>query len=236
MDATRFVRFGPEHLAVLGVLALPTLASVLFVRRDAGGAGARRLALAVATVLPALWAVESLSGWAEGWISWEILPLHLCDVSVVLACVGLVTRRLGAIEPLYFFAFAGTVPALLTPELAQGFPDVRFLVYFLPHGLVLLATAVLVLGFGRVPRPGAWWRSFLILNACAAAVTPVNLLLDTNFLYLRAKPRTATPYDWFGPWPFYILTLEAVFLTVFFLLDLPLRPLRRAGSTPSDQS
>jgi len=227
MDERHFVLFGPDHLGALGVLVLTTVAGVLFVRRDPGGVGTRRLVVALAAALPALWAVENVAAWAGGWLAWEILPLHLCDVSVVLAGVGLLTRRLAVIEPLYFFALAGTVPALVTPELGEGFPDVRFLVYFLPHGLVVLATAVLVLGFRLVPRAGAWWRAFFFLNLCAAAVTPVNLLLDTNFLYLRGKPRAATPFDWLGPWPSYVLTLEAAFLVLFFLLDLPLRPLRR---------
>jgi len=234
MEEPRFVMFGPDHRGALGALSLAIVASVLFVRRDPGGAGARRLALAVVAALPALWTVENAVAWAAGWISWEMLPLHLCDVSLVLAWVALVTRRIEVVEPLYFFASAGTLPALLTPELAQGFPELRFLVYFLHHGLTLLATAVLILGFRRVPRPGAWWRAFFLLNAYAAAVTPVNLLLDTNFLYLRAKPSAQTPFDWFGPWPFYILTLEAAALTIFFLLDLPLEPLRRRwASFPS---
>lgn len=227
MDAPPFVLFGPAHLAALGALALANVAGVLLVRRDSGGAGARRLLVAVAAALPALQAVEAVTAWRGGWLTWEMLPLHLCDFSVILAFVGLLTRRLEAIEPLYFFALAGTIPALLTPELNQGFPDVRFLVYFLPHGLVVMATAVLVLGCRQVPRPGAWWRAFCLLNVYAVAVTPVNLLLDTDFLYLRAKPRGPTPFDWFGPWPGYVLTLEVVFLAVFFLLDLPLRSLRQ---------
>jgi hypothetical integral membrane protein (TIGR02206 family) len=227
MDAPRFVLFGSDHLAALGAVALATVAGVAFVRRDPAGAGARWLSLAVASALPALQGVEALSAWTGGWLTWELLPLHLCDVSLILAFVGLVSRRLQAAEPLYFFALAGTVPALFTPELNQGLPDVRFLVYFVPHGLVVVATAVLVLGFRLVPRSGAWWRALLLLNLWAVAVTPVNLLLGTNFLYLRAKPHGPTPFDWFGPWPFYILTLEVAFLVVFFLLDLPLRPLRR---------
>jgi hypothetical integral membrane protein (TIGR02206 family) len=228
MAKPRFVLFGPDHVVALLVIAAATLAALLYVRRRPEGAGARHLALALATALPAVWAVENVVAWAEGWLTWEIgLPLQLCDISLGLASLGLLTRRIGLVEPLYFYALAGTLPALITPELDEGFPTFRFLVYFLPHGLTVLAMVVLVFGFRLVPRPGAWWRAFVLLNAIALAITAVNLWLGTNFLYLRAKPRDPTPFDWFGPWPFYILTLEVAFLVTFFLLDLPLRWLRR---------
>lgn len=228
MARPRFVLFGPDHMVALLAIAVATAAALLYVRRRPAGTGARRLALAVAVALPALWAAENGVAWAEGWLTWQVgLPLHLCDISLVLAFLGLLTRRAAVVEPLYFYVLAGTVPALLTPELGEGFPAFRFLIYFLPHGLTLLAMVVLVFGFRVVPRPGAWWRAFALLNAIALSDTAVNLWLDTNFLYLRAKPQDPTPFDWFGPWPCYILTLEAVFLVTFFLLDLPLRRLRR---------
>jgi hypothetical integral membrane protein (TIGR02206 family) len=223
----RFVVCGAGHLGALATIALATLVATLAVRRDPTGVTARRLRIGLAAVLPALWLAENVVAHAEGWLTWQIgLPLQLCDVSLMLAFVGLLTLRPGPVEPLYFFALAGTLPSLLTPELDEGFPAFRFLIYFLPHGLTLLCAVLLIVGFRLVPGPGAWWRAFLLLNVLALLVTGVNLLLDTNFLYLRAKPRTVSPFDWFGPWPWYILTLEAVFAAVFFALDLPLRPLR----------
>jgi hypothetical integral membrane protein (TIGR02206 family) len=228
MGRKHFVLFGADHLVSLLVIAIATAVALAYVRLRPDGAGAHRLRLALAAALPALWAAENAVAWAEGWLTWQVgLPLHLCDLSLILATAGLLTRRPEVIDPLYFYALAGTIPALVTPELGEGFPEIRFLVYFLPHGLTVLSTVVLVFGFRLLPRPSAWWRALLLLNVCALAVTAVNLLLDTNFLYLRAKPHGPTPFDWFGPWPFYILTLEVAFLVVFFLLELPLRPLRR---------
>jgi uncharacterized membrane protein YwaF len=56
-----------------------------------------------------------------------------------------------------------------------------------------------------------------------------NLALGTNFMYLRSKPLVATPLDWMGPWPFYILTGAAVALLLFHLLASPFRREWRAA-------
>jgi hypothetical integral membrane protein (TIGR02206 family) len=171
---------------------------------------------------------EQLSAHAEGRLSLQVvLPLQLCDLNWLLALLGLLRLERRVAEPLYFFAFAGTLPGILTPELPAGFPSARFLAYFSTHGLVLIAAAVLTFGFGLVPSRGEAWRAFALLNLYAMLVTPVNLALGTNFLYLRAKPAPGTPFDWLGPWPYYILGLEAAFLGIFWLLDRPLRSLRK---------
>lgn len=216
-----------DHLGALLLTALATWLAVRLVRRDPQGPAARHLRLALMVALPALNLVEDVVGYVEGWLTLQIgLPLQLCDLSLILAVMALATLEPAVSEPLYFFALSGTLPAVITPELGQGFPAFRFLVYFLPHGLVVLTTLVLVLGFRLVPRPRAWWRAFLQLNLYAAFIAVVNAALGTNFLYLQAKPRTPTPFDWFGPWPYYLLTLEAVTLAVFFALDRPLLRLR----------
>jgi len=86
---------------------------------------------------------------------------------------------------------------------------------------------VVVLGL----RPRRWsplW-AWLITNAYAAAVFPVNVLLDTNYLYIMRKPATPSLLDVLGPWPWYLLPLDAVALGVLFLCYAPFALLRRAG-------
>jgi hypothetical integral membrane protein (TIGR02206 family) len=170
---------------------------------------------------------------AEGRLELEIfLPLQLCDLNALLAVVSLLTLDRRASSLLYFFAVAGTLPGMITPELPVGFPAFRFLAYFATHGLVVASALVLVFGFRLVPHPRDFRLAFVALNLYAGLITLVNLGLDTNYLYLRRKPVSPTPFDVLGPWPYYILTLEAAFLAVFFLLDLPLRPLREPPPPP----
>lgn len=222
-----FVSLGPAHLAAMAAIAAG--AAVLARRARAGlsEAAARTMRRALAGALVAAQLAELLSAHAEGRLTLQVaLPLQLCDLSWLLALAGMLTPNRRVVEPLYFFTLAGTVPAVVTPELPLGFPSFRFIAYFATHGLVVMSAVVLTFGFGLLPSRGAPWRAFLLLNLYALLVTPVNLLLGTNFLYLRAKPAPGTPFDAFGPWPWYILVLEAAFLCIFLLLDWPLRRLR----------
>ena len=160
----------------------------------------------------------------EGWLSWRtLLPLELCDAALVLSVLALLRPRQTPAEIVYFWGGSGTVLAMLTPELSWGFPRWEFVVFFGLHGLVLAAALVLVFGLGLQPRPTAAWRTLGITAAWAAFVGVVNLLLGTNYMYLRHKPSVATPLDWMGPWPVYIGVCGFVALALFHALALPFR-------------
>lgn len=224
----RLARFGPAHTGTLLAIAVFAVASVVLAR-CAPAAFTRRMRFTLAALMVGGALVEiPVSIW-QGWATFqEVAPLQLCDLSLMLGAFTLLTLNRHSVEPLYFFALSGTLPALLTPELGADVLSFRFLIYFVLHGLTVIAALTLVLGLGVVPQRGAWWRALLWINVYAVVMALVNLALDTNFLYLRAKPIDPTPFDWFGPWPWYIGSLELVCFCLFLLLDQPLRALRRA--------
>jgi hypothetical integral membrane protein (TIGR02206 family) len=217
-----FVPYGAAHVGTLVLTALAAAGSVRLVRWRPGAGPRVRYSLfaAIALVL----AFELGIGAREGWLTWRtLLPLHLCDAAMVLALLSLLWPRVAAAEILYFWAASGSTLAMLTPDLPWGFPRWEFFVFFGLHGLVLVAAAVLVFGLGLRPRRGAPHRAFLATAALAAVAGTVNVLLGTNFMFLRRKPLAATPLDWMGPWPVYIATAAVVALVLFHLLSFPFR-------------
>jgi hypothetical integral membrane protein (TIGR02206 family) len=175
--------------------------------------------------------VEAVAGVSWRWIA----PLHLCDLAIFVAAWALLRRNRVAAELTYFWGLAGTLPAMVTPDLFETYPHHRFLFYFGQHGAIVVTAIAVAAGLGMSPRKGGVWRAWLWLNAVAIGVGAFDFAFDTNFLYLREKPPSPTPLDWFGPWPYYILGSELLALGLFFLLDLPFRAGRRAeAQSPGD--
>jgi hypothetical integral membrane protein (TIGR02206 family) len=231
----RFRPFGAAHLVTLAVVAALALVGGYAARRRASFA--RQASVLVALLLPvalvSLMVVDACDG-----VSWRsFAPLQLCDLAVPLAAVALVARRPLAIELTLTWVVAGTVPALLTPDLAESAPHPRFLLYFAQHGGLVVATALLV-GSGARPRPGTPLRALAWLNVVALVVGVIDLLTGANFMYLRHKPGAATPLDHLGPWPLYILACEPVALAVFATISrlLPARHEDEAGQGDSRAS
>jgi hypothetical integral membrane protein (TIGR02206 family) len=226
-----FVTLGTDHLAALAVIVVAAVGLTLLVRRrpDSGRATGVRVALAVALLFAT---AGTLLAWSREMplTVWDVLPLHLCDFLILVSVFAVLTRRGAACELLYFWGGAGTILALVSPDVSAGFPDWRFLSFFTLHGLVVVTAVVLTFGFGRHPAPGAPWRAFVATNVYAAAVGLVDLVFDRNYLFLRAKPAAVTLLDWLGPWPVYVLVADVLALLLFLALYLPFglaRPRRR---------
>ena len=227
----RFEAFGLAHLGALVLTGVTgTVLAALVRSRPGSGRPVRALLFAGIFVLLAF---ELGIAAREGWLTWQLLlPLHLCDAALVLTLVSLLWPRRRAVEILYFWAAAGSGLAMLTPDLPWGFPRWEFVVFFGLHGLVLVAAVVLVFGLGLRPRPGAPWRAFLATLVLALVAGAVDVLLDLNFMFLRAKPPTPTLLDHMGPWPVYIAVGAVIALALFHLLALPFRrEWRRAGGS-----
>jgi hypothetical integral membrane protein (TIGR02206 family) len=221
---SRFVPFGIAHLVAIAfpVAVGIALARQIRARHEGRAALCIRIALSAAILLLAGWVLlEAARG---GWLSLElVLPLHLCDLALLLAVYALLARSQPVAEVLWFWAGAGTILAMVTPDVSRGFPDPQFLVFFGLHGLVVASAIVLVFGLGLRPRNGAARRAFLLTAAYAAIVGAVNAILGTNFLFLCRKPAVPTLLDAFGPWPVYIVVAAGLAFVLFHLLALPFR-------------
>jgi len=220
-----FPLFGLAHLALLAAVPVVGLGLAAAIRARPALERPVRLGLAALLAMNQL-AYLGYAG-ARGWIAPPAgLPVEICDVATWLAVVALAGGPPVFGELLYFVGLAGTAQALLTPDLGVAFPSYPAAKFFFGHGGTV-AAAILLLAIGRLrPRPGAWWRALLVLDAYAAAAFVLDRLAGTNYLYLVHKPPVPTLLDRMGPWPWYLLTAEALAAALFLLLQLPFRRAR----------
>lgn len=230
-----FVAYGAAHTLALGAIAGATVILVVLLRATARrpwhGALRRTAAWGLVVIL--------LAGAAEGqwervaagqWSLQESLPLHLCDIGVfvtVVALIGAAGGRVGrgvyqrCYELAYVWALGGTSQAVLTPDVAHSFPDPVCVRYFFLHGAVLVAVLMMTLALGWRPLPGAVRRVWVVTLGLAVVVLLVNWALGANYMYLCRPPARPSLFDYFGAWPWSLLSLAAVGTVLIGLCCLP---------------
>lgn len=219
-----FTLFGTQHISVMLLTVLLCIAAPISARRYWND----RQKLWVSRVM-----AVTISFWALAYILIKLwlgdfdyqtdLPFDICNLTALTLPFLMWTPTYRVHEVLYFWIFAGTVQAILTPHLFNGFPNFIFIKYWIVHsGLVVYAVYV-TLAFDLRPSLRSIVKAFLMLQAYLIFVVIINLLLGSNYVYVLGKPPTASALDYLGPWPWYLLVVEGLALLLFFLLWLPVR-------------
>lgn len=213
-----FARFGVSHLLAVAII----VAAAITASWAAHHAPARRfIRIALSIILGATTIAYLISEWVRGTLTGlDFLPLHLSDFAVFLAIFALLTLRQRAAELLYFLSIAELL-AIVTPDVDRGFRDPLTVIFFILHGGTLVAAIFLTFGFRLRPQKRAVIRALLFLNVYAGFAALVNVTLGTNFLYLQRKPAQASPLDWMGPWPWYLVAAEIVAAILFSIANVP---------------
>jgi len=219
----------PEHIGALIVIAVTTAVLVVAARRRPGP-WLRVFALFLVAAEAAWWVNLASGGGSPGQRA-QALPLQLCDVAVLITAAALWTRRQLLVELAYFWGLAGTIQGLVTPDLPNHFPDFWFLQYYAVHGGIIAAALVMVVGLRIYPRPWSVVRIGAITVAYAALVGLINVATGADYMYLRAKPSSASLLDVLGPWPWYILAGTGIAFVFFAILEAPFRIREAAART-----
>lgn len=152
---------------------------------------------------------------------WErSLPLDLCRINEFVCIFMLARRSYRAFEISYFLSI-GSIIALLMPNLPLAFPDPRFVLFFLSHGLSVLAIVYALFVYGFRPTLRSVGTAIVFLSCYTLVVSGFNLLLDANYLFLREKPAGSSILDLFGPWPVYVVVQIGLAIGLCYLSYLP---------------
>ena len=207
-----FRPFGLDHWLVLAVTGATASALIVEAARLRGLRHDQAIRVGLAGLL--------IGNEALGWTAYLMqgvwgLPLHLCDLSVMLVAWALLRQNRLVEEVGFCWALSGSVQALLTPDLSDGFPSLHYLTFFLQHyGAVVGALYLAVRGRVRMTAESVW-RVWMISNGYVVAAGLVNWLWGTNLGYLARKPDHASLLDYLGPWPYYVIGIEVIALISF---------------------
>jgi hypothetical integral membrane protein (TIGR02206 family) len=239
-----FQLFDSAHLAALSVIVALILLITL-TRHKYSETTKRRIRNTMAAIL----IINEISWhlWAYFYGQWNIqtmLPLHLCSVLVWLSAWMLINKSYRIYEFAYLLGIGGALQALLTPDVGiYGYPHYRFFQTFISHGLIVVAAAYMTLAEEMRPTGKSILRVFIFSNLYMLAVYGINTLIGSNYLYVNAKPATASVLDLLPDWPVYILYMEAIGIVTILILYSPFlikdfiekRRMRLAGQDRLDE-
>jgi hypothetical integral membrane protein (TIGR02206 family) len=214
--------FGLTHLTMLAFVVLINI-SLFFIGRIPNPKLHRRIRIGLASILVIneisyhIWLILTHQ-WDPLWH----LPLHLCSVLVWLSALMLYSKNYTIFELVYFLGIGGALQPLLTSEVgAYGFPHYYAYQIFISHGGIITAAVFMAVVEDFRPSWLSLVRVFIIGNIYLILVTIINFQIGSNYLYILHKPHIATILDFMGPWPWYILAMEAVAVMISLLLYIP---------------
>lgn len=162
-------------------------------------------------------------GMTGRWGAEDSLPLELCSISLLVAIVLLWTGNRRLVDFVVFAGIGGAIQAVATPVLDMNFPHFRFFHFFYTHAGIILTGLYFVWVKGYRPTFKGVIKTMIVLNALLPIVMAANWIFDGNYMFLRMKPANGSLLDFLGPYPWYILSLEAVAFIMFSLIWLLLR-------------
>lgn len=231
-EGVGFQAFGLTHLLWLLAGLILCVAACIFYRKFSPER--RKKALQILGIyIVAQELVKDLVLILLGDFGWGYLPLHLCGINILLIAFDAFKQTKIVRNFLYYFAIPGAALALFFPN----WTDMPVWNFFHLHSftihILLVLYPLLLVTTGQVSTDlKAAFKSILLLVAMAIPVYGLNLLWDTNFMFLM-EPDSGNPLELFQQllgshlWGFPIL-LPVVIL----VMHLPLLLYKKRKKAP----
>ncbi|WP_252503349.1 TIGR02206 family membrane protein [Sporosarcina sp. Marseille-Q4943] len=225
MPDHQFVMFSFVHLSVLLMVAI--IIVLLYWQRKRLQVNSSKLkwverifalSLLAMDILYHIWLIVT-----DRWALDDSLPLELCSISLFVSIVLLLTGNRHLTDFVIFAGIGGALQALGTPVLDMDFPHFRFFHFFYTHVGIILTGFYFVWVKGYKPTFKGVLKTMVVINALLPIILAVNWLVEGNYMFLRMKPYNGSLLDFLGPYPWYILSLEAVAFIIFTVIWLLLR-------------
>jgi len=155
----------------------------------------------------------------------KYLPLHICNLSVYLLLIALISLKLkktwsnNFATLVYYWSFVPAILAFIFPDLQSNFVfNFEFIEFFWSHSLIILGCFFLLFFANLSKRYRFTSLATGILTAFSLIlIYPLNLLLGSNYMYLNRLTATG-PMSLFPNPPLHLVVF-VILLFVFYNLQ-----------------
>ena len=144
------------------------------------------------------------------------LPLQLCTIGIYVAVIALLKKNQIAFELIFYWGLVGASQAILTPDSDLFELKIFFIYSQTYHSALIFAVLWLVIKCNMRMQIEYIPRVVLITNLVVVVISVINYLLDSNYMFLRVKPNSVSPFL-IGDWPVYIIMVQFFSIVIVFL-------------------
>jgi hypothetical integral membrane protein (TIGR02206 family) len=140
------------------------------------------------------------------------IPLHMCNFLPMIMIWVYATKNRTVWAAIFFWIILGVSQANFTPSVEFSLFHYDAIRYWMVHLMLVLLGLYPAIVWGWDLELKDVGRSFIALNLVAGVIYVLNLILDSNYLYVMDKPPGTTFFSLLPEWPYYILVLEAIII------------------------
>ena len=221
-DGVGFQQFGALHLIWL-FWGIALIMVNCFWYRKLGDNGRRKWRTTVALLIVADEVFKVVMLLVGGRYSAEYLPLHLCSINIFIIAIHArkPTQLLSGF--LYTICIPGAAAALLFPSWTS-LPLINFMHVhsFTVHIMLIMYPIVLFTAGELTPSFKQLHKYLLLLITMAVIVYFINIILETNFMFLMYAEEGNPLYVFQQMWGNHLYGYPLILFGVLFVMYLPL--------------
>ena len=223
-----FVLFGPSHIAAIIVALLLVIFLPIYARHKLSEQQQHLVGSVIGYFVMSSYLIWVILELIAGTFDVKLhLPIHLCRLANLLIPLVMVRRSYFFYEILYFWGLSGMFQAVITPDIAAGFPHFQYWRFWFAHHGMILALIYATVVYDMRPTITSVWKAMLAMNIFLIIAIIANLLLGANYFWICGKPvnelgeHVPSLLDYLGPWPWYILVAEFIALANLLVAFVP---------------
>ena len=217
MTPYTFDLFGNDHILSIILIIIFYVLFLCFNEKIGIKNNSKIFPIVLSFIILSLDISEDIIRYITGYYSIEKdLPLQLCAIGIYVAVVALLKKNQIAFELIFYWGLVGASQAILTPDSDLFELKIFFMYSQAYHSALIFAVLWLVIKCNMRMQIEYIPRVVLITNLVVVVISVINYLLDSNYMFLRVKPNSVSPFL-IGDWPVYIIMVQFFSIVIVFL-------------------